>query len=315
MPLRVLLAAEESAGVRVLKALDGSPHEVVAVLTTPDEAGRGAGVDGLARSLGLDVLPASLVRDPGLADRVRAWEVDLLLNVHSLFVVHGEVVAAPRLGSFNLHPGPLPEYAGLNVTSWAILNGERRHAVTVHRMEAGIDTGAIAYDAPVEITAADTGVSLGLKCIRAGVPLIERLLADAEKDAGSIPALPQDLARRRVYPRGVPEECSLDWARPARRIVDLVRACDYDPFPSPWGRPRSRAAGSELEILKASATGAPAGEPPGTVGRTDGDGALVAAADEWVLVQRAAPAGGAAAEAAQLLRPGMSLEPGTRPSS
>jgi UDP-4-amino-4-deoxy-L-arabinose formyltransferase/UDP-glucuronic acid dehydrogenase (UDP-4-keto-hexauronic acid decarboxylating) len=294
--------------VRVLKALDGSPHEVVAVLTTPDEAGRGAGVDGLARSLGLEVLPASLVRDPGLADRVRAWEVDLLLNVHSLFVVHGEVVAAPRIGSFNLHPGPLPEYAGLDAPSWAILNGESTHAVTLHWMEPGIDTGAIAYAAPLEITESETGLSLSLKCTRAGIPLVERLLEDAA--AGTIPAEPQDLGRRRLYRRGRPAESELDWNRPARRIVDLVRASDYDPFPSPWGRPRARLGDVDVEILKATRTGMPCADAPGTVGPVDETGAAVATADEWVVVTRLAACGEAAVPAARLLRPGLRLEQG-----
>ena len=73
---------------------------------------------------------------------MREQGVDLLLNVHSLYLIaRRTVVAAPRIGSFNLHPGPLPEYAGLNTPSWAIYNGEREHGVTVHWMEPGVDTG------------------------------------------------------------------------------------------------------------------------------------------------------------------------------
>jgi UDP-4-amino-4-deoxy-L-arabinose formyltransferase/UDP-glucuronic acid dehydrogenase (UDP-4-keto-hexauronic acid decarboxylating) len=304
----VLLAAEESAGVRVLKALAASPHEVVAVLTTPDEPGRGAGVDRVARGLGLDVVPAEQVRDPALADRIRAWDVDLLLNVHSLFVAHADVVSAPLIGSFNLHPGPLPEYAGLNVPSWAIVNGETTHAVTVHWMEPGIDTGAIAYEAPLEIADDDTGLAVSLKCIREGIPLVERLLADAANGRGEIPALPQDLARRRLYLRGTPDDGRLGFDRPARRVVDLVRAADYDPFPSPWDRPRARLDGADLQILNAARTGEPCEGPAGTVGTVYDAGALVAASDEWVLVRRVAGPDGPAVPAGELLRPGLRFE-------
>ena len=38
-----------------------------------------------------------------------------------------------------------PEYAGLNAPSWAIYNGEPAHGVTLHWMEAAIDTGPIAW--------------------------------------------------------------------------------------------------------------------------------------------------------------------------
>ena len=62
----------------------------------------------------------------------------------------------------NLHPGPLPQYAGLNVPSWAIYNGEVTHGVSLHRMDSGIDTGPIAYQASVLIGPRDTGLSLSV---------------------------------------------------------------------------------------------------------------------------------------------------------
>ena len=102
---------------------------------------------------------------------MRSEEIDLLLNVHSLYVIHADLVAAPRTGSFNLHPGPLPEYAGLNAPSWAIYHGESRHTVTVHWMEPGIDTGAIAYETSFEIAEDDTGLSLSARCVREDCPV------------------------------------------------------------------------------------------------------------------------------------------------
>jgi methionyl-tRNA formyltransferase len=223
------------------------------------------------------------VREPGFADQVRAWEIDLLLNIHSLHLIHADVLAAPRVGSFNLHPGPLPEYAGLSVPSWAIYNGEREHGVTLHWMAAEVDAGHVAYEARMPITETDTGLTLSAACVREGLPLVERLLADAE--AGRIPQHRQDLSRRRWYgPKG-PHAGLMPWSLPARAAVDLVRASDYGPFPSPWGRPRTLAGDRELEVLAARRTGEASDAPPGTVGDRDGDGRKVAAADEWVLVE------------------------------
>ena len=102
--------------------------------------------------------------------------MDLLLNVHALSVLPAELVAAPRIGSFNLHPGPLPGYAGLNAPSWAIYHGEKTHAVTVHWMDGGIDTGPIAYQSELEITDEDRGFTLSAKCVRAGLPMLQDLL-------------------------------------------------------------------------------------------------------------------------------------------
>jgi UDP-4-amino-4-deoxy-L-arabinose formyltransferase/UDP-glucuronic acid dehydrogenase (UDP-4-keto-hexauronic acid decarboxylating) len=304
----VLLVAEEAAGIQVLRRLADSGHTVAAVLTAPPTRGGGATVADVAAGLGLPVEPSERVRDPELAGWIRDRSVDLLLNVHSLFVVHADVVAAPRIGSFNLHPGPLPAYAGLNAPSWAIYHGEQRHAVTVHWMEPGIDTGAIAYDQAFAIAPDETGLSLSLRCVREGLPLVERLLEDAGRDA--IPARAQDLAGRRYFGRQVPQGGRIEWSRTAREVADFVRACDYFPFPSPWGSPLATLEGRDVGILKAGPTGSEAGEPPGTVAAGRDGSVLVAAADKWVEVQRVS-LDGRPHDAAEVLLPGARLQEGS----
>jgi len=283
--VRLVLVAEEAAGVQTLRGLLGlaEPPEIVAVLTTPpDRSRRRAVVHEAARSVGIEPLPSALVRDAGLAQWLRRERVDVLLNVHSLHVAAAEVAAAPAVGSFNLHPGPLPEYAGLNVPSWAIYYGETRYAVTVHWMDSGIDTGAVAYSAPLEIEADETGLSLTAKCIRVGVPLLLQLVADASVDA--IPRTEQDGSRRRYFGAGPPAGGWIDWTKPAAEIARFARAADYRPFPSPWGPLRATLDDQTIEVVRAVPSGRRATAPPGAVCEVTGDGALVAAADELLLV-------------------------------
>lgn len=45
--------------------------------------------------------------------------------------------------ALNLHMAPLPEYRGCNQFSFAILDEAREFGTTIHRLEAGIDSGAI----------------------------------------------------------------------------------------------------------------------------------------------------------------------------
>src|SRR6185295_10222691 len=142
-PLRVLLVAEQAAGVRVLRLLAAGGHAIAAVATTLDTAADGTTVKHAAERLDVPLIEARLVRDPAFGDWIRREGVDLLLNVNSLHVATADVAAAPRLGSFNLHPGPLPAYAGLNAPSWAIYHGEADHAVTLHWMTRDVDAGAV----------------------------------------------------------------------------------------------------------------------------------------------------------------------------
>ena len=300
--LRVLLIAEEAAGVQTLRMLAGSPHQVVAVVTGGvGGLSDGATVAGVASRLGLQLWPARQVKENGFAQTVRREEVDLLLNVHALYVLPADVVAAPRIGSFNLHPGPLPRYAGLNAPSWAIYNGERTHAVTLHWMDGGIDTGPIAYQTELAIEGDDTGLTVSAKCVRAGLPQLRELLEAAVRD--TIPRQPQPNVVRRYYGREVPHQGRLLWSESAARLVNFVRACDYLPFKSPWGYPRAYLAGRDLSVLKAVRTGERSDARAGTIGRQVGGDVLVAARDEWVRFRRV-QVGSSTFAAADVLRPG-----------
>lgn len=285
--LNILLVAEESAGVQTLRAVAGTVHRIVAVMTSePDPAARHATVAGVASSFGHLRWAASEVTEPGTAARMRAADVDLLINVHSLYVIHPEVLSAARIGSFNLHPGPLPGYAGLNTPSWAIYRGEVQHGVTLHWMAAGIDTGPIAYAEQFPIDANDTGLSVSATCVRRGVPLVTRLIQTAAADPDAIPAVGQDLSRRRYFGAEPPHAGAIDWEVPAQDFVDLIRACDYYPLTSPWGYPAANLGRVAARIVSASRTHRPCEAAPGTLGQAVEGGVEVACTDEWIVVRR-----------------------------
>jgi len=299
--LNVLLAGEEAAGLQTLRALARTEHRIAAVLASSADATVGK----VARQMGYEIWPADLVKDPGFAARVRDRAIDIILNVHSLHIVHPEVLRAARLGGFNLHPGPLPAYAGLNTISWAIYRGETSYGVTLHEMSPVVDAGRIAYAASFPIGEDDTPMSLMRKCVEEGVPLVMRLLETAARHPDAIPRIEQDLALRRVFGREIPEGGCLDWARPAARIVNFVRACDYHPLPSPWGHPRTRWGDRDIGIARASRTGRRADGPPGKVGEPSGPDIDVACEDEWILVRLLVVDG-------ERRRPAVVLRPGDR---
>jgi methionyl-tRNA formyltransferase len=307
--LNIVLAGEESAGIRTLRMLAGSGHRIVAVMASPRKANGAATLWSVATELGYETWPAASVRDPALAGALKTERVDLLINVHSLFVINDRVLDAPRLGCFNLHPGPLPRYAGLNAVSWAIYRGEKTHGVTVHRMEPEIDSGPIALQKLIPVEESDNALTLSLKCVREGLSLISRLVDAVSDDPAALPLIPQDRASREYFGREVPNGGRLLWSSPARQVVDFVRACDYHPFASPWGQPRALVDGAEILILKARMTGEECDQAPGMIGAADGATIRVACANEWILIDKVS-AGNQPVRPSDLLRPGQRLGDG-----
>src|SRR6266851_4733218 len=285
--MNILLVAEESAGLQVLRTLARSNHRLVAVMSAPPKPGISvASVCTVARAMGFETWPAKLVKDPAFAEQIRSRQVDILLNVHSLYIIHKNILSLPRYGAFNLHPGPLPSYAGLNVISWALYRGEKGHGVTIHKMEPEVDTGPIVYQSLFPISEEDNALSLSFKSVKEGLRLMLKLLDVASADPEKIPLVPQDLSRRKYFGRGVPQGGQLCWSSPAEKIINFIRACDYFPFRSPWGHPQTRLGHRDLAVVKGARPGLPCEAAPGTVGRSTDSGMLVATADEWIVLRK-----------------------------
>jgi methionyl-tRNA formyltransferase len=285
--MNTLLVGEESAGIRVLRLLALSSHRVVGVVASPNPRyGSPVTLWKTAQRLGYRTWVAESIKDPLFAQQIRADEVDLLLNIHSLQVVPAEVLRAPRIGCFNLHPGPLPGYAGLNPVCWALYFGETTHGVTLHRMTAEIDAGPIVYQSVFPVSEADTGFSVSLRCIEEGLGLVSRLLAKLQESPLSLPQISQDRTQRHYHRREVPHRGRVIWTHTARQVTNFVRACNFSPFLSPWGFPQTSKGNLMFGIVTAGRTGSPTNARPGTVGSLDGFGIRVACSDEWISLSK-----------------------------
>ncbi|HAR51796.1 MAG TPA: peptide synthetase, partial [Roseovarius nubinhibens] len=197
---------------------------VIRAVVSQDQA-----VRDWAQAEGLAVLstPEAL---HGLAGETR---FDWLLSVAYLALLPEDVLRLAGKGAVNFHDGPLPGYAGLNTPVWAKLAGETEHAITWHRMDAGIDTGAVLLDRRFDIRPEDTAQRLNTKAYAAGLEtfpeLIERL-ARGEGDGVPQPEGTRRLCRRDDRPAA--GGC-LDLAQGQDAVIRLVRGLDFGEYWNP----------------------------------------------------------------------------------
>jgi peptidoglycan/xylan/chitin deacetylase (PgdA/CDA1 family) len=78
----------------------------------------------------------------------------------------------PRLGTINLHKGRLPDYRGMPPAFWELHNGETSVGCTVHKVEAGLDTGDILLERSVAVEKFSTLGGMKIKLDRVGVELV-----------------------------------------------------------------------------------------------------------------------------------------------
>jgi len=127
-------------------ALRSIGHEPVALLTVRDTENRYGDVPAVENALRevpaeLDVLiPAQRA---AVAPLLASVEPDLVVCMGFPWKVPADALAVPPLGWLNCHPSLLPRHRGPVPVAWAIRNGEAEIGLTVHRMDAELDTGPI----------------------------------------------------------------------------------------------------------------------------------------------------------------------------
>jgi methionyl-tRNA formyltransferase len=203
-----------------------------------------------------------------------AW----LISANSTLIIPPAVLEVFDGRSLNLHPGLLPEYAGLHTHQWAIRNGEHEFGVTVHRIEPMVDAGAIVGQRRFPIRPEDTGLSLLGRCLAEGAELFSSIVARIIGGEALIDT-PQDLSRRHLYRQRDATDDRIDWNESPRRVIDFIRAGNYAPFTSPTYVARlDRLAGFNIEVLRAAAEET-SSLHPGTVVDVSPEGPLIACGD------------------------------------
>src|SRR5215207_1137069 len=135
------LVGTESLLVQCAEMLLARGHEVLGIVSSAPIICRWADDRGLPH----------LPLDERLAAVLAAKPFDYLFSITNLEFLPGPIVAMPQRMAINFHDGPLPRYAGLHATTWALLAGEQDYAVTWHRMAVRIDEGEILLQEPVAI--------------------------------------------------------------------------------------------------------------------------------------------------------------------
>ena len=243
-------------------------HEVAAVATDAQKVRDHCAVHGIR------CLPAG----GPLTAQLDAVECDYLFSVTWLQLLPETVIRMPRVAALNFHDGPLPRYAGLNATCWAMLNGEAEHAVTWHVIEPAADAGDIAVQMAFPIEPEDTAFTLNARCFDYGLRSFAELCDQLQ--AGAVARRPQDLTQRSYFGRDArpPALAVLDFTAPVADALRLVRALDHGAYANPLAIAKVRAD-SGFFLPGAVAEHPPSGRAPGTVVACDESGLVVACAD------------------------------------
>ena len=112
-------------------------------------AGDATAAIGYARRHGLRHALVPSANLPETADVLARSRFDVVV-ASSVGILRRVILDTPGVTFLNAHAGRLPRYGGMNVVEWQVYNGDPVYG-TVHRIDAGIDTGDILLEAPLDV--------------------------------------------------------------------------------------------------------------------------------------------------------------------
>jgi len=224
--------------------LMGDGHDIAfSILSRADAAGRRR----LTRRLGSRVHLRDDLPEDRIIALMRAASPDLLVSWFFTAKLPMSIVRAAKGGGIGVHPSLLPRHRGPDPYFAAIDQGDRVTGVTVHRIEAEYDTGAILASRELVIEPDWNAWQLARRLDRPSLALLRETVHRLARGE-DVPARAQDETGASFAPTPSDAECALVWSWPVERLLRRVRAL----APSPGAF--TEIGGQILTVLAARAT-------------------------------------------------------------
>ena len=252
------------------------------------------------------------VNDPDVVRKIDDLKPDLIFSVNNFDIIRHPLLNIPVDGIVNFHNGKLPAYRGVNIPSWAIINGETRHTVTWHIIVPGVDAGPIVSEYEFALSGNETAISLILRCIEYGLRLLPEILDNYT--SGDLQTRSQEGTGRYYSAKGTPNGGQIDFSRRFDEIERLVRGLTFHPFRNPFVSPHFDTGTGSVHVggvTRKDIRTAEANMTPGQVVEISDGTAIVKCADAAAALKYLTDAAGHNLSKQQLEKE-FGLEPGTR---
>jgi methionyl-tRNA formyltransferase len=237
--MRLAVAATAPFGADVLERL-AQHHDVALLLTRPDKPrGRGRKLAPTPAKAVAERLGIAVAQPARLDDDVEIPVETVVVAAYGLLIPETLLARALWL---NVHPSLLPRWRGAAPVERALMAGDTRTGVTIHRTTPELDAGPIAAQEAFELQPEDDAGTVFARSAEIAARLLDEVLPEPQ-----FTPQPDDGV---TYAEKIsPEDRELDLSLPAQEIVNRVRAL------SPHIGARAIVDGRPLLVWKARVAG------------------------------------------------------------
>lgn len=225
--MKLVLLADGKVGFGILQhLLDCYPDDLCMVVTTEKNE--------IYHAAEANVIPVAVFESSEQLVADLPDGVDLGLLAWWPKIVKSPLLELPKYGFINTHPSLLPYNRGKHYNFWALVE-QSPFGVTLHRVDAGVDTGDIISQQAIEYDWCDNGGSLYFKAQEAMLCLFRQTYPVLR--TGRFESKPQDLTAGSFHRACEIEKASfidLERSYRARDLIDLLRARTFEGYPGCW---------------------------------------------------------------------------------
>lgn len=206
-------------------------YEVCALVTHEDDPNEKIyfeSVAKIAEKKGIKVYAPASPNTPEFVQIIKDMKPDVLFSFYYRQMISDEILNIVNNDAYNLHGSLLPKYRGRSPLNWAVLHGETKAGVTLHKMVKKADRGEMIDQQSFDILDEDNIKTLQPKMENAGIVLLKRVLPEILK--GTAKSYVQDESQASYFGGRKPQDGQIHWDKSAFEIHNLVRAVT-DPFP------------------------------------------------------------------------------------
>ena len=233
--LKSVFIGGKQIGADCLRSTVQAGFKPLFVVANPDDSGTDSWHESLvkvSKELGITCVTGEKPKNADVVQQIAEAKPDIIFCIGSTELIPPSILEVPHLGTINIHPALLPKYRGRYSIPHAIFAGEKEAGVTLHFMDAGIDSGPIILHASFPLTEDDTARTAYDAFTATGTKLFGDFLTMLSQ-ADTITSQPQREQDATYFPKGLPNNGEIDWSWDGQKIRRFIRAMTFEPFPPP----------------------------------------------------------------------------------
>ncbi len=247
--MRILFLGNNWVGWQVARWLQEQRENIVGVVVHPPHKHKyrqeiidSAGVKADA------VFDGARLQEPEVLSAIERLAPDIAVSVFFGYILRPAFLSLPPAGCINLHPALLPYNRGAHPNVWSIIEGTPA-GVTLHYIDAGVDTGDIIAQREIEVEPIDTAETLYRRLERACIDVFTEAWPSIR--AGKAPRAKQPSCAGSCHrARDVEriDEIDPEASYKAKDLIDLLRARTFPPHAGAYFRSEGRKVYVRLQL-------------------------------------------------------------------